>query len=324
MRAFIVVLLGALPASMALGGVACSSTTHSSASDLPDAGTTTPQIADAQTDGRSDTTTDAGAGDAGEVACKDWMERRVSGVCTKVPVATVSLGIAAGNDGGTRAVYQNQVCFYRPTTVAAPPAVNTQVIGACTVTTGALGGGGGGSVGYELFAGDIGVVTVSGGLAGSNVLRRSPTSNCYSSSLPKSALPFAGGETLSVSTTGGSDFPAASTSLTAPIVPELTALPKLVVGAPLSLSWSGARAGGTVDVTLSTSNATSFAYASCRVDNTGAYTFRAPVTAKLLSGSGSNTFVRIDNFASTRLEPAGSASIVQVYAAATDSRLLPP
>lgn len=256
-----------------------------------------------------------------------YSDRCVANQCTTVNEMYIALGQSRrqNTDGspGELFVYQDQVCFYMPY----PPYQLPEPIGTagpCKAYRPSLQNGGSGGI-PVLFAGDAGTVTVHGGIIDPLVLSPSSNTNgCYSSNVASTALQlFADGAVLTISGSGGRDFPAFSMQV--PVPPLIQVNPGTIQrGAPLSISWTGSDPGGKMSIYVLTSNAgnTSTSYILCDVDDTNAYTIPASLTQLLEPSSGQGSFIRLDRDHLVHQEPASQPVVIQADIATTVTRIV--
>jgi hypothetical protein len=241
--------------------------------------------------------------------------RCMANQCAAVNEMYISLAqsLTQNPDGspGRLFVYQDQVCFYMPRAPYQPPAP-TGTAGPCTAYQLSLKGlGGGGDLG--LFAGDAGTVTVHGGIVDPLVLSAPPNTNgCYNSNVGYTVPQlFADGAALTISGSGGGDFPAFSMQVQGP--PLIQVNPGAIQrGAPLQVSWTGSDPGGKMFIHVATINAdsTSESYILCTVDDTNTYTIPASLT-QLLEPSSSASFIELDRNHFVHLEPSSTSVVIQ-------------
>jgi hypothetical protein len=254
-------------------------------------------------------------------SCAD-NNRCVANQCTTVNEMYVSLGQSLGEnpDGtpGQLAVYQDQVCFYQPRPSYAQPTPAGQA-GPCTGYQ-VPAQGSGGTIDPGLFAGDAGTVTVHGGVVDPLVLTPSATTTgCYNSNVGYTVPQlFADGAPLSISGSGGLDFPAFSMQVTAPPLIQINT-GSIQRGAPLELSWTGSDPHGKMSIYVATVGTSSDSYILCLVDDTNTYTIPASLTA-LLEPSASTSFIRLDRNHFVHQEPASPSVVIQANIATSVTR----
>lgn len=251
-------------------------------------------------------------------------DRCVANQCTAVNQMYLSLGqtLSENDDGspGHVAVYQDQVCFYQPRPADALPTPTGQA-GPCTAYRAPLGGPGG-TTDVGLFAGDAGTVTVHGGIVDPLVLTSSgATSGCYGSNAA-STVPqlFADGAPLSISGSGGLDFPAFSMQVKAPPLIQITT-GAIQRGAPLEVGWTGSAPGGKISIIVAAFNATISTTIQCLVDDTNSYTIPVSLTG-LLEPTASTSFIRLDRNNLVHQEPASRSVVIQADIATAVSRIV--
>ena len=133
---------------------------------------------------------------------------------------------------------------------------------------------------------------------------------------------FSDGALLSISGTGGRDFPAFTTQVSAPAHLQIntTAVKR---GAPLLVSWTGGERTSkmSIDVAVAVINADSTheSYILCSVADTGSYTIPAALT-QLLEPSSSVSYLRLDRDHTAHLEPASASVVIGAYVATSGER----
>jgi hypothetical protein len=242
-------------------------------------------------------------------------------VCVESDVMYVSLGNSAfqgdGDSFEDRGVFQNQVCFYRSLT--AYPVCEELLLeeGRCRAIRFVPGTPCGPF--NSLFQGDGGSVTVTGGDQSPNQFDPSPEA-CMRSDLPGNLEQlWSGGESLSIVSTGGADFPAFSTSVEAPAQPVIytSAIQR---GAPVDISWSPGTASAEVSVIVRTnSSSPEVITIFCIVPDTGTVHLSAAMTS-LLDPTATGAFIRLDRNHRVHLEPPDRQVVIEVNAAASTSR----
>jgi hypothetical protein len=249
-------------------------------------------------------------------------DRCMANQCTAVNEMYVSLAqsLRQNDDGspGDPFVYQDQVCFYQPRPPYVLPAPTGQV-GPCSAYRTPLQGSGT-PVDLGLFAGDAGTVTVHGGVVDPLVLTPSATTTgCYNSNVGYTVPQlFADGAPLSISGSGGLDFPAFSMQVTAPPLIQVTT-GSIQRGAPLEVRWTGSDPGEKMSISVVTFNATSSSSIDCFVDDTNSYTIPASLTA-LLEPSASSSYIRLDRNHFVHQEPASKSVVIQADIATSVDR----
>jgi hypothetical protein len=265
----------------------------------------------------------AGADLAAACASCEVGQRCVAGSCQYVDQMQVRLGQLANQiiDGGTTSptfVYQNMACFYHPL-VDQP--VSETVLGSdgpCRAIRVIFVQDAGISTNPN-FSGSAGLVTISGGTQGTYTMAPSDGgAGCYMSSLADPPSLFSDGQQITVSTAGGSDFPAFTKTLTAP--PLLSFTTGLIQrGQPLTVNWTGSAPGETLRIFATVYDTVSSTSISCDVDDIGSYTIPASLTAHFPNGAATgNLYAQRERIA--REDPASKVVTMTVFLWSTATR----
>jgi hypothetical protein len=237
--------------------------------------------------------------------------RCMANQCTAVNQMFIALfdSLIVNADGSRRLTAVDGVCFYQPRTPPTPP-TPTGHAGPCTAYQVPLQGGG--TIDLGFFAGSAGTVTVQGALFDPIVLSPSGMTNgCYGSNIGATATQlFTDGAQLTISGSGGLDFPAFSMHVAAPPAIEINN-DSIRRAAPLQLSWTGSDPGAQVSIGVTTVNSpNSESYIQCLVDDTSTYTIPASLTA-LLEPAASSSFIQITRNHVVHQEPASPSVVIQ-------------
>ncbi len=229
---------------------------------------------------------------------------------------SVSLGELHAPDGGTF-VYQDQVCAYRPYQAPDGGSEVTRIAqeGPCEAWEIVFKPGGGNS--YELIAANTGAITLQRS-SGTLSFAYNGMHPCQQSNLASRNTPlFSPGETMTIASAGGLDFPAFNVKLRAP-ERLLHEVPSVRRGQPVTLRWTpGTATSFSLQLTTST-NARS-RYISCRVpDAAGTYTVSGALTA-LLEAAPTSRYLRVERGNHVHLEPPERNVAIELQAAASSS-----
>jgi hypothetical protein len=175
---------------------------------------------------------------------------------------------------------------------------------------------------HDVFPADAGPITLGGTLLGPIELTPStdPSSPCYSREVPPESALVEAGTSLSFEVSGGTDFPAASATLTTPTLVSLSSGP-LELGQPYALEWSGS-GDGEVILFVSTYNLDTMtnAYVFCSVDDTGAFEIPASLTAELEPVVSGN--VSVVRTLGTTIEPTDTSKLMRLEISLTAVRTI--
>jgi hypothetical protein len=221
-----------------------------------------------------------GSGGAGGDACGACLahERCVDGACAPIKVLRINV------EKGLEQYPPNPVdviesgvtaCYYER--IAVPSSPTPPLSGTCIVKDPTAGPPPPEPL-FESILADAGPIMIAGPKLGQLVLDSvtKPASACGLDA--RSINPFEDGEEVTISSPGGADFPAFSSTLEAPAAPILHA-GALVRGEPFPMEWSGSSTEHfwLIIVPLGEQRPS----IECQVPDTGSYTVPAEVTAAL-------------------------------------------
>jgi hypothetical protein len=258
-------------------------------------------------------------------ACQ-WGERCINGACQPVKTLSIYLGVNTSDPATGTHLVSGQAFGYSYHYIGgstAPSGTQLATDGPC-VATQYIVSNTTSQAAWMVDDGAAGNIIITGGNPAQIVL--SPTISAAGLPIYQDAsLPttqgsiFVPGGRFTISSTGGSDFPAFTAQLDQP--PELgVAMNSVTRGSPLTVSWTG---GSSVPVSISlvvfaADNQSETTIQCINVPDTGAYTVSAKLTQMLPSGS--SAWLSVYHSVTQHLEPMGKAVAIELTASSSGAR----